>query len=265
MSANENGANSSHIDDVVPTHIPFALVQSCVRGLVITAVNERARVDGIAIGQPLADARAAFPGLLTRLAEPELDQARLLTFAHAVGRYGPTRNVEGEDGLWIDITGVAHLFGSEEALAQDIRQHFARTGYKTRIGIAETLAAAFAFARYTPQTKIAIAAPTKTAMALFDLPVEALQLERQTAILLKRLGLRCIGQLYNLPRSVLSRRFRDIKRQGKAKGSPKLVDNAKYAGSAHARAHLAQAVVQRLDQALGRAADPRVTLAQPPA
>ena len=81
-------------------------------------------------------------------------------------------------------------------------------------------------------------------------PVEALRLEAQTVVLLKRLGLRRIGQLYELPRVVLARRFRDLKFKG--------------AGRAAEREGLAQAVLLRLDQALRRQADLRQSLTEPP-
>ena len=232
----------------VPDDRPFGLVTSGARGLTITAVNARAGAEGITIGQTLADARAAIPDLLTSPAEPERDHARLKTFAHAVGRYGPARNVEGADGLWVDITGAAHLFGGEKALGADVVRRFAKLGYRVRVAIADTPAAAFALARYAGAR---VACANDTAAALAVLPVDALRLEEQTVVLLKRLGLRRIGQLYDLPRVVLARRFRDLKHKG--------------AGKAAARAELAQAVVMRLEQALGEVADPRVPLTEPPA
>lgn len=238
----------------VPDERPFALIESGRHGLIISAVNARAGADGIRIGQALAEARAAIPGLITQPAEAERDRARLHALAHGSGRYGPARNVEGDDGLWIDISGVAHLFGGEAALGEDLIGRLAAAGFGARVGIADTPAAAFALARHAAppgRDHIAIAAPGKTLTALADLPVAALRLEAQTIVLLKRLGLRRIAQLETLPRAVLARRFRDLKHKG--------------AGRAAERAALAQAVVMRLDQALGRIADPRTPLNEPPA
>ena len=284
-------ATGRHVDgqvqSAVPKNRPFALVISGRHGLTITAVNDHAHKEGISIGQTLADARAAIPQLITQPAEPERDHARLYALAHAAGRYGPARNVEGEDGLWIDSTGVTHLFGSEEALARDCVRRFKRAGYRTRVGMAGTPAAAFALARYgegfasrcsfTPhdadssggmafQSGGLASAETRQTdrpvqhtvssedfsdkQRLSNLSVEALRLEPQTIVLLKRLGLRRIGQLYNLPRAVLARRFRDLRIKG--------------AGRAGQRESLAQAVLLRLDQALGQLSDPRQPLTEPP-
>ena len=276
---------NGRFESPVPENKPFALVLSEHRGLMITAINTCARREGVEVGQTLADARAAIPHLITRPAEPERDHKRLYAFAYAAGRYGPARNVEGEDGLWVDITGVTHLFGGSEALGRDCIQRFQKAGYHARTGIAGTPAAAFALARYGPPfpsrgksiearnaVETYINKPTgqktrsvqqggrsedrhssplvddKTKLA--DLPIEALRLEAKTIVLLKRLGLRRIGQLYNLPRTVLARRFRDLKVKG--------------AGRPGEREGLAQAVLLRLDQALGQQADPRPPLAEPP-
>ncbi len=240
----------------IPESTPFALVISGRRGLTITAVNDRAHRDGVEVGQTLADARAAIPHLITRPAEPERDYARLYALAYAVGRYGPARNVEGDDGLWIDISGVTHLFGNEEGLARDCVRRFTRAGYRTRVAIANTPAAAFALARYGREFTLRCSPKSNAATPsdrtrLSELPVEALRLEAQTVVLLKRLGLRRIGQLYSLPRAVLARRFRDLKMKG--------------GGRAREREGLAQAVLLRLDQVLGRQADPRQPLSEPPA
>ena len=95
---------NGRFESSVPENKPFVLVLSGHRGLMITAINTCARREGVEVGQTLADARAAIPHLITRPAEPERDHKRLYAFAYAAGRYGPARNVEGEDGLWVGQT-----------------------------------------------------------------------------------------------------------------------------------------------------------------
>jgi hypothetical protein len=109
----------------VPAHKPFALVAAGGHGLTITAVNPIAAREGIYPGLSLADARAAVPALISRRAETEQDRIALLKLARWVGRYGPRRHIDGADGLWIDISGVAHLFGGEAALIDDLIGRFA--------------------------------------------------------------------------------------------------------------------------------------------
>lgn len=243
-----------HTPSAVPDDAPLALVESGARGIRITAVNVTAARHGVAVGSALADARAALPGLLSRLAEPEQDRAALLRLARWCGRYGPACNTDGDDGLWIDVTGVAHLFGGEETLLGDLVRRMARFRLTARVGLAGTLGTAHALARYgsprRAQAPHAIAPPGAERDALAALPVEALRLDGETALLLKRLGLRRIGQLYALPRATLERRFSS---------------EASSRSKANAGARLAAAVLVRLDQALGTREEPRAALRDPPA
>ena len=223
---------------LVPDDAPLALVQSGSHGIRITAVNARAAAEGVRVGQALADARASLPALLSRPAEPRRDRSALLRLARWCGRYGPGRHADGEDGLWIEVTGVAHLYGGEARLIEDLCAKLARFQLTARAALADTLGAAHALARFAP-SPAAIAAPGETEVPLARLPVEALRLDPQAALLLRRLGLRRIGQLYSLPRAALQRRFRS--------------------------SQSAEAVLSRLDQALGVVPEPRRPLVEPPA
>jgi protein ImuB len=234
----------------VPDDAPLALVETGGRGLIITAVNERAARDGVAVGSSLADARSALPSLLSRPAEPARDHAALLKLCRWMGRYGPNRNIDGADGSWIDVTGVAHLFGGEEGLLRDLSSRLARMGVSARIGLADTLGAAHALARFacTPHRPWSQTAPGETRAALAGLPVAALRLDDDSVLLLRRLGLRRIGQLYSIPRAALERRFRTLAK-------------SKTAAIAHGKA--ADAVLMRLDLALGLSGEPRRALHEP--
>src|SRR5262245_23837736 len=99
---------------------PFALVGSEAHGLILTAVNQRSVANGLYPGLGLADARAICPQLLTLPAETEKDAAALRALARLCSRYSPTLNTDGEDGLWLDVTGVPHLYGGEAELLADM-------------------------------------------------------------------------------------------------------------------------------------------------
>jgi protein ImuB len=220
-----------------PVDRPSALVGSADRGLVLTALNATALRSGLIPGLGLADARAICPLLATALAEPEKDAACLLALARWSSRYSPSLNVDGEDGLWLDVSGVPHLFGGANALLDDMAKRFAHLGFTARLALAETLGGAHALARYGRVSSL-IVPQGKIGEALASLPVEALRLAEEIVRLLKRLGLKRIGQLYDLPRASLERRF-------------------------HSR-ETAEAVLHRLDQALGRREEPRSPLLPAP-
>jgi protein ImuB len=224
----------------VPPDQPFVLVTNGAHGLTISAVNAVAVREGVAIGTALADARAALPSLVSRPADLDADAHALLRLARWAGRYGPNRHSDGDDGLWIDITGVAHLFGAEESLLDDLTRRLASFAVPARAGLADTLGAAHALARFgCPEGAAWALAPTAmTREAIAVLPVEALRFDAPRVLLLKRLGLRRIGQLYDIPRDSLARRFRSK--------------------------DAAAAVLLRLDQALGLANEPRRPMQTPP-
>ncbi|MGZ3275929.1 MAG: Y-family DNA polymerase [Caulobacteraceae bacterium] len=217
---------------------PFALVDRTGRGVVLHAVDRVARDRfGLRPGQSHADARAIAPGLVSASAEPEEERRALKALALWFERFSPLVAVDaglpeetscGQEGLLIDMTGGAHLFGGEAALLEEMLRRLEAAGVPARAAMADTPGAAFALARWSG-LPTAIAPPGKTREALADLPVEALRLDDDAVRLLARFGLQRIGDLYGLPRAGLARRF---------------------------RSDLGLALVRRLDQALGAEAEP---------
>lgn len=160
---------------------------------------------GLAAGMALAQARALAPGLLVRPADPAADAALLRRLAEWCLRYAPLAAVDGTHGLWIDITGTAHLFGGETRLLRDLLGRLERQGLTGKAAIAETPGAAWALARFgEPSTIIPVGA---TATALAPLPIEALRLCPETARDLRLLGFERIGDLAATPRAPLMHRF----------------------------------------------------------
>jgi protein ImuB len=112
----------------------------------------------------------------------------------------------------VDVTAVAHLFGGETRLLADAQGLFARRGLTARLAIAPTAGAAWALAHfgahYGPEQ--AILAPDEDLTArLADLPVAALRLDDDVFTVLRRLGLKRLGQLSGIGRDALQRRFRN--------------------------------------------------------
>jgi len=160
-------------------------------------------------------------------ADPAGAAAALARLADWCGHYTPWTATEGEDGIWLDITGCVPLFPSEQALAEDLLVRLRRQGFSCRAAIADTPGAAWALARHgvLPEQGALIVPPGTTRTALADLPVVALRLAPEITHDLRRLGLRRIGALYDLPRAPLAPRF-------------------------------GEAVARRLDQALGLIEEP---------
>jgi protein ImuB len=188
--------------------IPFATVADSAGRRLLAAVNPAAFAAGLAPGMPLADALSFFPRLATAAGEPAEDAAALRRLAEWCGRYSPWTAPDGADGVRIETTGSAHLWGGEGALAADLLTRLDRRGVAGRIAIADTLGAAWAMARFAEAAeRIVILPPGDVRDALAPLPVEALRLDPTTARGLRRVGLNRIGDLYAMPREALAQRF----------------------------------------------------------
>src|SRR5271165_105307 len=214
--------------------VPFATVVDAAGRRLLAAVNPAATAAGLAPGMPLADALSFLPGLATAAAEPAEDAAALRRLAEWCGRYSPWTAPDGTDGVRIEITGSAHLWGGERALAADLRARLDRLRITARIAIADTLGAAWAMARFAEAERDPfILPPENFRAALAPLPMEALRLDPATAQGLRRVGLKRVGDLYPMPRDALARRF-------------------------------GESVVQRLDQALDDRPEPLSPLGEAP-
>jgi len=157
-------------------------------------VTRAAAARGARAGARLTDARALDPAFIALPADPDGDGALVQRFAHWAGRWSPLVEVDG-DGLRLDVSGVAHLFGGEAGLIRDMVQCFTATGITARVAIAPTSGAAWALSHFGGDE-------------LTPLPAHALRLDPDTVRTLERLGLKTIGALLDLPRLALARRFR---------------------------------------------------------
>jgi protein ImuB len=213
--------------------MPFATVVDIAGRRLLAAINPAAAAAGLAPGMPLADALSFLPGLVAAAAQPAEDAAALRRLAEWCGRYSPWTAPDGTDGIKIEITGCAHLWGGEDGLAADLATRLGRQGIAFRIAIADTIGAAWALARFAPSDEATILPPLAICAGLTPLPVEALRLDPVTVQGLRRVGLRRVGDLCVMPRDALACRF-----------------GAK--------------VTWRLDQALGDLPEPLSPLGEPP-
>ncbi|WP_413203372.1 hypothetical protein [Rhodospirillum sp. A1_3_36] len=195
---------------------PFATLAPRHGALVLAAVNGVAQGEGLGPGLPLADARALLPHLTVTEADPTEDARVLEGLADWCGRFTPLVAEENPGdgsqgqgaGLWLDITGCAHLFGGEERLLQTIHDALARLGFSARLGVADTPGAAWAAAHFmTDRHDIALLPEGAHRQLLGSLPLAALRLSLPVIDTLRRLGARDIAALASLPRGPLATRL----------------------------------------------------------
>jgi protein ImuB len=169
----------------------------------LAAVDAQAAGLGLFAGQKATDAVALTPELTIAEADPAADTRALAGLADWCARFSPAVAVDPPDGLFLDITGVDHLWGGEAAMMADFVARLARNGLPVRAAIAPSPGAAWALAHFGPDRAIA----DEAIAALATLPVEALRLSGADAAQLRRLGLRTIGAVAALPRDQAGRRF----------------------------------------------------------
>ena len=145
----------------------------------------------------------------------------------------------------MDISGLAHLFGGEAALVEDVRKRFAGLGLSSRVAVAQTPGAAWALCHFCPSPLAGEGGARRAAVGgrggdgpasplsprafgespspsrgeglaalLAPLPVAALRLSPHAVRTLERLGLKTIGALVGVPRRSLARRFREADNHG---------------------------------------------------
>jgi len=207
--------------------VPLILAAQTGQRQTVTAVCPVALSLGLVPGMAVAQARALIPVLDIRPADPDGDRALLDRLAlHAARHWTPTAAPSGADGLWLDLTGVAHLHGGEARFCRRLVGFCRRFGITARVAVAGTPGAAHALARYGSEP-IATIPNGGEAQALAPLPPAALRLSSDALAAAARFGLDRIADLLPLPRGPLARR-------------------------------LGLASIRRLDEALGRVAEPIV-------
>ncbi len=172
--------------------------------LFVHALNRSAQRLGLYRGQPLANARAMIEMLAVVPADEKADLALLENIADWCDRFTPLVAADAPDGLFLDITGVAHLFGGEAALLENVTEKIAAQGFTVQAAIAGTSLSARALAHHANG---AIARPGEDRAAIAPLPIAALDCGEETLRALKRAGLKTIAQVAERGRAELTARL----------------------------------------------------------
>ena len=127
---------------------PFAVLRDTGQMQVLNSLSEAASAAGLHHGQPLRDAMAMCPELITRLQNRQAEGAFLTVLQRWAGKFSPWVAPVPPDGLVIDVTGCTHLFGGEQPLMAQIEGEVHDLGLSVRMGLADTQGAAWALARF---------------------------------------------------------------------------------------------------------------------
>jgi protein ImuB len=170
----------------------------------ITALNDAAAKLGLEIGLPLANARAVCPDIDVCDADMAADAELLNAIADWCDRFTPLVALDLPHGLFLDITGCAHLFGGEAALMKQLCAALAKQGFIVSAAIAGTSVCARTLSRYVHGR---IIASENEAEAVMPLPLYALGAQDAITRGLRRAGLKTIGDVATRARHEITARF----------------------------------------------------------
>src|ERR1700704_4162279 len=117
---------------------PSIVVAKQNNALQISALDDAAAHLGLEAGLPLANARAVCPDLQVFDADEVADAKILNDIADWCDRFTPLVALDPPHGLFLDVTGCAHLFGGEAALLRSVGNVLTRQGFAVSGAIAGT-------------------------------------------------------------------------------------------------------------------------------
>jgi protein ImuB len=247
-------------------HPPLVLIRTVASRQLVIAASSEAMPFGVRVGMTLTEAKALCPTLTHEDHNPAHDARSFEALARWMMRFTPvvalpasfdvrrsafdvrrsssiqnanteqrTSNAEHRtpemppDGhaIYLDVTGCDRVFGGLHNIVAKVTDALGRMRLSATVAIAPTPGAAWAVASFDESGKII--SQDQLVAALSPLPVAALRLKDEILQSLHHLGLETISHVMKLPRDALPARF-----------GPTLL--------------------MRLDQALGRCAEPLVPL-----
>ncbi len=183
---------------------PSVVVAKQSNALLIHSLDDLAVRAGLSIGLPLANARAICPELTVFDADEVADRKTLDDIADWCDRFTPLVALDPPYGLYLDITGCAHLFGGERALLQIVSGALDRRGFTVSAAVASTSVCARTLTR---QASGKIIAEGEETLAVSPLPISALGAGDAITGGLRRAGLKTIGDVASRAPHEITARF----------------------------------------------------------
>lgn len=179
---------------------------------IVCRMNRPAQEAGISLGVSLATANSLVAGLVHYSRDAALEIHRLNLLVSAAYRFTPRVSLAPPDALLLEVQGSLKLFGGWEPIARALKQALRNMGHQCWIGVAHTPCAAEALARAKVPTQMPPCPDRKTlrhvAMTLLrDVELAHTELSDVDTERLFSMGIRSLGELLELPRHELGKRF----------------------------------------------------------
>ena len=133
--------------------------------------------------------------------EPAADAAQLEALARWAMRFTPRVAPDPPDGLLLDVAGCERLYGGHLSLARQVRRAVAKLRLQVRVALTPTVGFAWGLARFGDE------GVCTDMNDLLHLPVSSLRIEPDVVAALAEVGVDRVGQLADIPRQEVARRF----------------------------------------------------------
>jgi protein ImuB len=200
----DTGSREENASKKDSSNKPWIVVAKQNNALQISALDDAAARLGLEVGLPLANARAVCPDIQVFDADGAADAQALNAIADWCDRFTPLVALDSPHGLFLDITGCAHLFGGEAALMQMVCGALTRQGFAVSAAIAGTSICARTMNRHIHGR---IVGDGEEADAVRPLPVFALGADDAITRGLRRAGLKTIGDVAARAQHEITARF----------------------------------------------------------
>ncbi|WP_426690276.1 Y-family DNA polymerase [Rhodanobacter ginsengiterrae] len=187
-----------------PGEGPLVLVAGAANARTIVAANAAARAAGLRVGQRLNAAQALLAQFEALPYEPELVDRWHRFLAAVAYRYSSEVSLLPH-AIVLEVSRSLSLFGSWPRLESLLRDELDALGFRHRISAAPTAHAAYVLAGVSDGQ--AVLGDEHLRHALQRIPLQQSRLPAAAVEALPGMGIRTLGQLLNLPRDGLRRRF----------------------------------------------------------
>jgi protein ImuB len=199
--ASREGGASTHANSLERPSIVVARQNNMLR---ILALDDAAAHFGLAVDLPLANARAICPQVQVYDADEAADADTLNAIAEWCDRFTPLVALDPPYGLFLDVTGCAHLFAGEAAMMKLVCGLLTEQGFVVSGAIAGTAVCARTLTRHVHGR---IVRDGEERDAVRPLPVSALGADMAVVTGLRRAGLKTIGEVADRTRHEITARF----------------------------------------------------------
>ena len=182
----------------------IALIEGCPPLERVVAINEAAARAGLDLGMTKAQA-AQFPSIEIRQRSPLEEQSSHAALLDLGWSVSPRVEDTAADSIVVDLTGLASLFGSEEAIANLLAQRALDFGLVVQVAVSSNLEVALHAARGF--AGITVIPPGEESGRLGVLPIQVFSPPVEMMETLERWGVPTCGALAKLPLLELSERL----------------------------------------------------------